>query len=78
MGLDDLQRRDARIAQLEAIGCRNRTREQDHELGRLIDARDQLWRRLASRIAAARDRARELETYARPTGPPLPESAPHG
>jgi hypothetical protein len=46
MGLDDLQRRDARIAQLEAIGCRNRTRE--------------------------------LETYARQIGLPLPESVPHG
>ena len=78
MGLADLQRRDARIAELEAIGRAHRTRDQDHELGRLIDARDQLWRRLARRLAAARSRARDLETYARQIGLPFPESASHG
>lgn len=78
MGLADLQRRDARIAELEAIGRRNRTRDQDHELGRLVDARDQLWRRLSRRIVAARSRARDLEAYARQVGLPFPESATHG
>lgn len=78
MGLDDLQRRDARIAELEAIGRRNRTRDQDHELGRLVGARDELWRRLSRRIVAARNRARDLETYARQVGLPFPESATHG
>lgn len=73
MSIDQLQRRDRRIAELEALGRHGRTRGEDHELGQLIDARDQLWRRLPARIDAARRRAHELEAYARQAGFAFPE-----
>lgn len=65
MTLDQLHRRDARIAVLDASGPRGRTRADDHELGRLLAARDQHWRRLPAALAAARRRAADLDAYAR-------------
>lgn len=63
MTLDELQRRDTRIARLEAIG-RGRTRDEDHELAGLINARDLFWRRLPDALARARRRLHALEAHA--------------
>jgi hypothetical protein len=68
--LDQLLTRDRRIEALERLG-RARTREQDHELGALIAARDHHWRRLPRAIASARAKASALETYARQHRLPL-------
>jgi 3-mercaptopyruvate sulfurtransferase SseA len=72
--LDQLQRRDARIAELEARG-RARTRAEDNELGRLTGARDQFWRRLADQRRRALNRAAELTAYARQHGLDLERDA---
>ena len=63
MTLDQLQQRDARIAELEAIG-RARSVEQQDELGRLQYARDCFWRRMPIAFATAQRRAAELAAYA--------------
>lgn len=73
MSVDELLRRDARIAELEAIRRRDRSPEQQHELGRLITARDQHWRKLEHQIAKAWRKARDLENYARQAGFKFPE-----
>ncbi len=67
MTLDQLQRRDARIAELDALGQR-RTRDEDHEHAALVNARDHYWRRLPDAIAAARRKAADLQNYARQAG----------
>lgn len=64
MTFDQLMARDRRIDELDRLG-RARTRAQDHELGMLISARDQYWRRLPRALEAARAKAVQLETYAR-------------
>ncbi len=64
MTFDQLMTRDQRIADLERLG-RSRTRAQDHELGGLVSARDQYWRRLPRALEAARAKAAQLENYAR-------------
>lgn len=74
MTLDQLQRRDERIAGLEALG-RRRTREQEDLLGRLYSDREQQWRRLPAQIERARRRAAELATYARQIGFPFTTTA---
>lgn len=73
MSVDELLARDARIAELEAIRRRDRTAEQQHELGRLISGRDQHWRKLEHQIAKAWRKARDLEFYARQAGFKFPE-----
>lgn len=75
MTLDQLQQRDARIAELEARG-RARTPAEQEELGRLIYNRDCFWRRLPLAAATARRRLAELEAYARRHRLPIEESAP--
>lgn len=75
MTLDQLQRRDARIAMLEALG-RDRTRTQDHEFGALVNARDHFWRRMGAQHARARRRAADLAAYARQHGLRLDDGAP--
>jgi hypothetical protein len=62
--LDELQLRDRRIDELDALG-RGRTRDQDHELVRLQLARDAYWRRMPLALANARRHASEIEAYAR-------------
>jgi hypothetical protein len=74
MTLDQLMTRDRRIDELERLG-RDRTREQDHELGSLTSARDHHWRRLPHAIAKARRRAIDLEHYARQHRLPLEGAA---
>ena len=69
MTLDQLQARDRRIMDLEARG-RDRSRAEDHELARLIYARDCHWRRLGDAVRKARRKAAELEAYARQIGLP--------
>lgn len=66
--LDQLQQRDRRIDELTAIGRHARTRDEDHELGSLLNARDMYWRRLPNALAAARRKAANLEAYARQIG----------
>lgn len=73
MSVDELLRRDARIAELEVIRRHDRTTERQHELGRLIAARDQHWRKVEQQIANARRKARDLEHYARQAGIKFPE-----
>lgn len=68
---DERMRRDERIRELEKLGRKLRTPEQQDELGRLTYNRDQEWRRLPQAIAAARAKARDLENYARQVGLPL-------
>lgn len=63
MTLDELQRRDHRIASLDALG-RGRTLDQDHELAALINARDHFWRRLPLAVERARRRLHALEAHA--------------
>lgn len=74
MTLDQLQSRDARIEELERIG-RRRSREQDHEYARLINARDQHWHRLGDAIRKAKAKARDLEAYARQHRLPIESEA---
>lgn len=64
MTFDQLMTRDRRIDELGRLG-RTRTRAQDHELGALVSARDQYWRRLPRAREAARAKAAQLENYAR-------------
>lgn len=64
MTFDQLMARDRRIDELDRLD-RSRTRAQDHELGALISARDQYWRRLPRALEAARAKAAQLENYAR-------------
>lgn len=71
MTLDQLQHRDARIAELEAIAPDDRTDDQVAELGSLHNARDIYWRRLPRALAAARTKAATLDFYARQIGLPL-------
>ena len=66
--------RDARIAQLEALGRDRSVPEQDEYL-HLIECRDAVLRRLAHRIHSHRRKAAELAAYARPIGLPLEEAA---
>jgi hypothetical protein len=71
MTLDELQNRDRRIAELEAIPKERRNGIEQDELGRLSIARDAHWRRLPEALAIARRKARDLETYARQWRLPL-------
>jgi hypothetical protein len=50
---------------------RERTGTETAELRRLVDARDQIWRRLPDRIQDTRTRLSELERYARQVRLPL-------
>lgn len=65
MTLDQLQQRDRRIAELEAIGSRCRSCDEDAELHRLQTIHDLQWRRLPEALARARRRAAELEAWGR-------------
>lgn len=71
MTLDQLQQRDARIAELETIARDDRTDDQAAELRALHNARDIHWRRLPRALAAARTKAATLDFYARQIGLPL-------
>lgn len=71
MTLDQLQQRDARIAELEAIARDDRTHDQVAELHGLHNARDTFWRRLPRALAAARTKAATLDFHARQIGLPL-------
>ena len=68
MTLDQLQARDRRIAELEAIPRGQRGAARQDELCRLLNARDLHWRRLGRTVAQARRKARELEQHARQIG----------
>jgi len=68
MTLDQLNRRDARIAALEALGRCGRSLAEQDELGQLVANRDLYWRRLPRALARARDKAAGLEAYARQVG----------
>lgn len=70
MTVDQLQQRDARITELETLG-RARSRDQDHELAALQNARDHFWQRLPKALAGARRKAADLEAYARQIGLPF-------
>jgi hypothetical protein len=69
MTLDELQRRDARIGELEARG-RQRTPDEQEQLGRLYVARDHHWRRLPEQIDRAARRLADMSAYARQIGLP--------
>lgn len=70
MTLDEAQRRDDAIAALEAKG-RARTPAEQDELGRLVAARDQFWRRLGRQYAATRGKLAHLAALAAQAGLPL-------
>lgn len=63
MTIDQLRKRDERIAELDALG-RLRTAAQTAERDRLVQARDMHWRRIAAQIERAERRAAELRSYA--------------
>lgn len=71
MNVDAIRRRDARIAQLEAIPARRRTAAEQDELGRLQNAQDMHWRRLPTALRRARAKAAAIEAYARQIRMPL-------
>ncbi|MBY0301272.1 hypothetical protein [Sphingomonas ginsenosidimutans] len=72
MNLDAIQRRDRRIARLEAIPAGHRTPAEQDELGRLQHAQDMHWRRLPAALHRARAKAAAIEAYARQIRMPLP------
>ena len=68
-----MQRRDRRIAELDALPAR--TPAEQRELHLLVQNRDQLWRRIARQYQHAKRRADELAAYARQHRLPLGERA---
>jgi hypothetical protein len=67
MTVDQLQRRDRRIAALEARGDARTIAEED-ELQSLLNARHMHLRRLPTALRRTREKAAQLEAYARQIG----------
>lgn len=64
MTLTELERRDQRIAELEALPATQRSADEHTELELLVYRRDLHWRRIGAMHAMAICRARDLEIYA--------------
>jgi hypothetical protein len=63
--LSELEARDRRIAELDAIGRKRRTLAEQDEPARLLAARDHFWRRLPAALNRTREKAAQLAAYAR-------------
>lgn len=68
MTLDQAQRRDTRIAALDAKGRGARTPAEQEELGRLVASRDHFWWRLGRQHSRTIAKLRHLEALAAQAG----------